>query len=75
MRTVTPPSPQKDYYHLPCHNRECNAVMECEKKELRWVSDQRKGDEYVMTCPHCKHESWYASDAMYPARVGKEALK
>lgn len=32
--------------------------MLCTKKDLRFMSDQRDGDAYVMVCPHCKQERW-----------------
>lgn len=40
----------------------CHALMECTAGELRFVSDQRDGDAYVMKCPHCQHETWVAAD-------------
>lgn len=66
MKTVRPPI-VIPHYHLTCQNRECGAVLECEKDELRVHSDPRETC-YVLTCPHCKKESWFASIEKYAVR-------
>lgn len=63
MKTVRPPK-GATHYRLACKNEKCNAAMECEEKELEFVSDQRDGNAYVLTCPHCETKTWFAVEAI-----------
>jgi hypothetical protein len=57
MKTIQGPR-TTPIYRLTCSNAKCAAVMECSEDELRYESDQRDGDAYVLRCPHCKSETW-----------------
>jgi uncharacterized protein with PIN domain len=69
MRTVSPPNPIITLYHLRC--AACRAVLEVEKEELRAVLD-RNDTAYVLTCPHCKQETWFADQVLAERRVHAE---
>lgn len=57
MKTVKPPK-SPDLYHIACKNPECEAVIECMKSELRYFANQKEGDSYIMSCPHCNKDTW-----------------
>ncbi len=73
MKTVVEPTEKVTAYHIPCSNTKCNAVMECQEKELTYHWDERDGDAWVLKCPHCRHESWYSNISQFAVRG--EALK
>lgn len=62
MKTVRPPK-GATHYRLACNNKDCNAAMECEEKELRKESD-RDGVAFVMKCPHCSTETWINAEVI-----------
>ena len=38
----------------------CRTLVEFQRSEARFVSDQRDGDAMVVKCPVCGHEIWTA---------------
>lgn len=60
MKTVRPPK-GTSHYRLVCKKDECAAALEVEKGELEFKSDPRDGDAYVLKCPHCGTETWFAA--------------
>ncbi len=36
----------------------CETLIEFERREARFVSDQRDGAAMVVKCPVCEHEIW-----------------
>jgi predicted RNA-binding Zn-ribbon protein involved in translation (DUF1610 family) len=70
VRRPTPCSPEGDevkilkqgklaadeVYQGDCNH--CGTEVEFQRKEARYVSDQRDGDALVVECPTCKHEIW-----------------
>jgi hypothetical protein len=65
VRTVVPPKKNPHSYHLTCQNKDCSAVLACEKNELQLNLTDPRETCYVLTCPHCKHESWFADIEKY----------
>lgn len=61
MITVKPPRDKQKAIRIKCLG--CEAVMLCTEKDLRFESDQRGGDAYVMLCPHCEQERWITTRA------------
>lgn len=39
----------------------CNARLRFKISEARLVHDSRDGDAYVINCPECKKDNWYAA--------------
>ena len=58
MEVISPPRIQGTT-DIEC--RGCRAVVRCRASELRFESDPRDGNAYVMICPLCKHETWIAA--------------
>lgn len=53
---------EDDIYQGECFH--CGAVVEFQRKEARYVSDQRDGDALVVVCPTCSNEIWTAVRGM-----------
>lgn len=69
MKTIKPP-PKQPEYKLECRN--CKAVMQCQKEELKYQCDPRDGDAYVLVCPHCQKQTWFAVSALNKHEVWPE---
>lgn len=52
MKTIRPPK-NASHYELVCNNDKCAAKMECSQEELEDEND-KDGQSFVLTCPHCK---------------------
>lgn len=52
-----------EVYQAECN--QCGTVLEFQRKEARFESDQRDGDALVVTCPTCQHEIWTAVRSRY----------
>jgi hypothetical protein len=72
MKTLEGPK-QPRPVTVTCKNMRCNAVMEVELAEMRFVSD-RDGDAYVMECPHCKMETWVAAGVVNRKAYGEDEI-
>lgn len=47
-----------EVYQGECNG--CGTEVEFQRKEARYVNDQRDGDALVVVCPTCKNEIWTA---------------
>ena len=63
MKTLREPK-KTAVYLIECKNRDCQALLECEKSELKFHSDQRDGSSYELVCPHCKVSHWIDANAL-----------
>lgn len=57
MKTLEPPKPSV-VYHIRCQHTGCAALLECSIDDLRDEGDYQMGPSWVMTCPHCKRDSY-----------------
>ena len=63
MKTIREPK-KPATYQIECRNKDCAAILECEKSELRFHSDQRDGSSYEFICPHCTAYRWLDAAAL-----------
>lgn len=52
-----------EVYQAKCN--QCGTIVEFERKEARYESDQRDGDSLVVSCPTCGKEIWTAVRSRY----------
>lgn len=56
MKIIKKGNPNGKVYRVTC--RHCGCVYEFERKEARFMSDQRDGDALTIDCPECNTTAW-----------------